>query len=184
MRSRSSILIAVAVLVASGSGAVAQAPAGLENGARVRLVAPAIPVGEQIVRIEKTANDTLVFRSERNPVTRSVALSEITSVDVSLGQRRRTARGALIGLGTGVLAGAIAGYATFEPCEGWCMFAPTTAGGSAAWGGLGGGLLGLVAGTTIGFLTKSERWQRVHTRTTVGVSPATGGGMIAVSHRF
>jgi len=183
MRSQSSILIAVAVLGASVSSVDAQTPARLESGARVRLVAPAIPVGEQIVRIEGTANDTLVFRSERYPVTRSLALSEISSVDVSLGQRRRTARGALIGLGTGVMAGAIVGYMTFEPCEGWCMFEPTTAGGSAAWGGLGGGLLGLVAGTTIGFLTKTERWQRVHTRTTVGVSPA-GGGVIAVSHKF
>jgi hypothetical protein len=49
---------------------------------------------------------------------------------------------------------------------------------------LGGGLLGLVAGTTIGFLTKSERWQRVHTRTNVGFAPNGAGGVIAVSHRF
>ena len=184
MCTRSSILIALAVVVSSGSSVVAQTPVRLESGARVRLVAPAIPVGEQIVRIEGTANDTLVFRSEGYPVTRSLALSEISSVDVSLGQRRRTARGALMGLGTGVLVGAVVGYMTFEPCEGFCMFEPTTAGGNAAWVGLGGGLLGLVAGTTVGFLTKSERWQRVHTRTTVGISPAAGGGVIAVSRRF
>ena len=184
MRASSSILIAVAFLAPSASTVVAQTPSRLETGARVRLVAPAIPADEQIVRIEGTANDTLVFRSERYPVTRSLALSEISSVDVSLGQRRRTARGAIVGLGTGVLVGAVVGYMTFEPCEGFCMFEPTTASGNAAWVGMGGGLLGLVAGTTIGFLTKSERWQRVHTRTTVGVSPAVGGGVVAVSHKF
>jgi hypothetical protein len=184
MRAPSSILIAVAFLAASASTVVAQTPPHLETGARVRLVAPAIPAGEQIVRIEGTTNDTLVFRSERYPVTRSLALSEISSVDVSLGQRRRTARGAIMGLGTGVVVGAVVGYMTFEPCEGFCMFEPTTASGNAAWVGLGGGLLGLVAGTTIGFLTKSERWQRVHTRTSVGVSPAGGGGVVAVSHKF
>jgi hypothetical protein len=178
------MLVAFAIVLTAGSDIAAQESVRLETGARARLVAPSIPEGEQIVRIEGTANDTLVFRSERYPVTRSLALREISSVDVSVGQRRRTARGALIGLGTGVLVGAVAGYATFEPCEGFCMFEPTSAGGNAAWVGLGGGLLGLVAGTTIGFVMKSEKWQRVHTRTTVGVSPARGGGQVAVSHSF
>ena len=184
MRSRSSILVGLAFVSAVGSNVVAQTPARLESGARARLVTPSLPAGQQIVQIEATANDTIVFRSENYPVNRSLALSEISAVDVSVGRRRQTARGALIGLGSGIALGAISGYVTFEPCEGWCILGPTTRGGSVAWGATAGGVLGLVAGTTIGFFTKSEKWQRVHTRTTVGVSPARGGGQLAVSHSF
>jgi hypothetical protein len=90
----------------------------------------------------------------------------------------------MVGLGAGIGLGAIAGYASYKPCEGFCILGPDTEGQSAVWGGIAGGLLGLVAGTTIGFFTKSEKWERVHTRTTVGVSPARGGGQLAVSHTF
>ena len=184
MRPRSSILVALAVVVGSASSVVAQTPPRLESGARARLVTPTLPAEQQIVQIEATTNDTVVFRSESYPVSRSLALSDISAVDVSVGHRRQTARGAAVGLGTGIALGAIAGYATFEPCEGFCILGPETRGQSAAWGGVAGGVLGLVAGTTIGFLTKSEKWQRVHTRTAVRVSPAPAGGALAVSHAF
>ena len=184
MSTRSTILIALAFVVSSGSGLAAQSLPRLESGARARLVTPTLPAEQQIVQIEATTNDTVVFRSENYPVTRSLALSEISAVDVSVGHRRETARGAMIGLGTGIALGAIAGYASYEPCEGFCILGPETRGQSAAWGGIAGGVLGLVAGTTIGFLTRSEKWQRVHTRTTVGVSPARGGGALTVSRVF
>jgi hypothetical protein len=184
MRPRSSILVGLTIVSLSGSSVVAQTPARLESGARARIVTPTLPAEQQIVQIEAAANDTIVFRSEKYPVTRSLALSEISALDVSVGHRRQTARGAIIGLGTGIALGAIAGYATYEPCEGFCILGPQTQGQGAAWGGIAGGVLGLVAGTTIGFLTKSEKWQRVHTRTTVGVSPVRGGRQLAVSHSF
>jgi hypothetical protein len=184
MRPRSSMLIAIAAVLSSASTLLSQTPPRLESGARARLVTPSLPAEQQIVQIEATTNDSVVFRSERYPVTRRLALSEINAVDVSVGQRRESARGAAIGLAAGVTLGAIAGYATYEPCEGFCIIGPDTEGQSAAWGGIAGGLLGLVAGTTIGFFTKSEKWERVHTRTTVGVQPAPGGGRLAVSHSF
>jgi hypothetical protein len=172
MRSWSPILIALTIVSLSGSSALGQTTVRLESGARARLVTPTLPADQQIVQIEATANDTIVFRSEKYPVTRSLALSEISAVDVSVGHRRQTARGAMIGLGTGLALGAIAGYAAYEPCDGFCILGPDTQGQSAAWGGIAGGVLGLVAGTTIGFLTKSEKWQRVHTRNTGGLSLA------------
>lgn len=184
MHPRSSVLIALAVVMGSGSSLLAQTPPRLESGARARLVTPTLPAEQQIVQIEATTNDTVVFRSENYPVVRSLALSEINAVDVSVGHRRQTARGAMIGLGTGIVLGAIAGYASYEPCEGFCILEPETRGQHMAWNGVAGGVVGLIAGTTIGFLTKSEKWQRVHTRTTVGVSPARGGGQLAVSHSF
>src|SRR5687767_15287993 len=178
MRSRSSILVGLAFISAVGSNVVAQTPARLESGARARLVTPSLPAGQQIVQIEATANDTVVFRSERYPVTRSLALSEISAVDVSLGQRRRTLRGAGIGLAAGATIGAVAGYATYEPCNGWCFFGPSSPEGAAAWGGAAGGVLGLVAGTTIGFLMKSEKWQRVQSNTSIAITPTRGGAAL------
>src|SRR5687767_2084428 len=172
------VLIAVAFLPAVGSIATAQQPVQLDSGTRVRLTSLRLPADQQIVRIISTANDTVVFRSERYPVTRSLALSEISAVDVSLGQRRRTLRGAGIGLAAGATIGAVAGYATYEPCNGWCFFGPSSPEGAAAWGGAAGGVLGLVAGTTIGFLMKSEKWQRVQSNTSIAITPTRGGAAL------
>lgn len=184
MRSVLSVLFAFTILSSAPSAAVGQQSVDLESGVRARLVSATLPPEQQVVRIVSTTRDTVVFRSERYPVTRSLAVSEISAVDVSLGQRRQTARGAGIGLLSGVVIGAVAGYATFEPCEGWCLFGPSTRSGSVALSATAGGLLGLVAGTTIGFLRKTEKWKRVRTNTTIGVSPYRRGGAVAVSRAF
>ena len=185
MRSFSSAFLALAALCAATSNGLAQQQGfQLEPGARVRLISPTLQPNQQIVRILSTGNDTVVFRSERNPVTRSLALSEISAVDVSLGEQRRTRRGAVIGLLSGAAIGGIAGYATYEPCTGICFLEPASAGSNAAWTGAAGGAMGLLVGTTIGWLSKSEKWQRVQLNTRVGVATSRSGSAVSVSHAF
>ncbi|MGZ8411274.1 MAG: hypothetical protein ACXW05_00940, partial [Gemmatirosa sp.] len=65
MRPLSSILIGLAVVSVSGSSVVAQTGVRLESGARARIITPTLPAEQQIVQIEATANDTVVFRSEK-----------------------------------------------------------------------------------------------------------------------
>lgn len=185
MRSFSSVFFALTALsVATSSGLAQQQGIQLETGARVRLISPTLQPNQQIVRILSARRDTVVFRSERNPVTRSLALSEISAVEVSLGEQRRTRRGAVIGLLSGAAIGGIAGYVAYEPCTGFCLFGPSSAESDAAWGGLAGGVVGLLVGTTIGWLSKSEKWQRVQLNTSIGVAPSRGGGAVSVSHAF
>lgn len=186
MRSFSSAFLALAALCAATSNGLAQQQGfQLEPGARVRLISPTLQSDQQIVRILSAGRDTVVFRSERNPVTRSLALNEISAVEVSLGERRRTRRGAVIGLLSGAAIGGIAGYVAYEPCTGFCLtLGSNSAAGDAAIGGAVGGVLGLLVGTTIGWLSKSEKWQRVQLNTRVGVATSRSGSAVSVSHAF
>jgi hypothetical protein len=184
MRSVSLSFIAVAILSATAASASAQQAVQLDSGARVRLLSPKLPADQQVVRIVSTANDTVVFQTERHPGTRRLALSEIRAVDVSAGQRRNTLRGAMIGLAAGAGVGAIVSYATYQPCEGFCFLEPSSPEEAAGWGGAAGGVIGLLAGTTIGFFMKSEKWRRVQTNTVIGIAPAGRGGVVSVSHAF
>jgi hypothetical protein len=184
MSSSSSILLGITAVVIAASNLSAQESVQLPSGARARLISLAIPPDEQVVSIVSAANDTVVFRPERNPIVRRLALSDINAIDISTGQRRKTLRGALFGLATGVAIGGTLGYVTYEACDDWCMFTPMSAGGNAMLGATAGGLVGLVAGTTSGFLIKSESWHRVRPGARIGVAPGRGGRSVAVSYAF
>ena len=184
MHSLSAIRLAVVALSVSGSALFAQESIQLEPGARVRLVTSALPENQRVVRIVSTGNDTISFRSERNPMTQSVAVRDITAIEVSTGKRRNTLRGAMMGLGAGVGVGAVLGYATYEECEGWCILAPSSPGGSAALGATAGGLIGIVAGTAIGFMTQTEKWQRLQSNPRISVNPMSQGPLVSLSYSF
>ena len=157
----------------------------LSEGTRARLVSASLQQDQQIVRIISTSNDTVVFRSETYPVTRSLALAEIQRVEVSNGVHRNTGRGAVIGLLAGGISGAIIGAATYTPCEGWCILEPTSSGQAAAWGAALLGGVGLVAGTVIGALNKTEEWRPLAVKPTLNAM-AAGGGRVGLqfTHAF
>ncbi len=88
--------------------------------------------------------DTLVVQS--NGDTLSVLANLVTRLDVSWGRKTNTGMGAGIGFLVGGVAGAVAGYASYEKCvpEGWfsCI--------GPDFGSEGVGLGGLVIGAIIG----------------------------------
>ncbi len=185
MRSGISGLAAIAALCVGASVGVAQQrDYQLEAGARVRLTSPKLPARDRIVRIVAAGGDTISFRSERDSMVRTLPLTDIDAVEVSLGQRRQVARGAGLGVLVGGALGGVVGYATYTPCEGFCILGPSSRGESAVFGALGGGVLGLVVGTTIGVVRKTEKWQRVQSTTRVGLVPTRGGGAVSFSHAF
>ena len=82
-------------------------------------------------------------------------MASITSLEVSLGRKRNTIRGLVIGAASGVLIGVIApvdpnncGYYS----DNFCSREKALLGGVVGGGGLGAG---------IGALIKSDRWSRV-----------------------
>lgn len=144
---------------------------GLTEGARVRLVSATLPTDHQLARIISASNDTVVFRSDAYPVTRSLALRDIERIEVSTGSHRRTGKGALIGIAIGVVGGAALGAATFSPCKGFCVL-PETRAGDAGIGAAFFGTLGGLAGAVIGALHTEEDWKPVTLRPTMAVDAA------------
>ncbi len=171
MRTPTSLFFVLALALLSATHAFAQ-QVELVEGARVRLVSSSLQANHQVARIVSAGNDSIVFRSEGFPVTRSLARSEIERIDVSQGSHRQTGRGALIGLGVGAVGGAILGAATYSPCQGWCLFGPSSRGESAGWGGAFFGLLGGVTGGIIGAFHQKEEWKPLGVRPTTGATPA------------
>ena len=137
----------------------------LAEGARVRLISSALPPDHQLARIISASNDTIVFRSDAYPVTRSLALRDIDRIEVSAGSHRRTVKGALIGIGIGVVGGAVLGAVTFSPCDGFCI-QPETRGGAAGIGAAFFGTLGGMTGALIGGFHKEEDWKPLTLRLT------------------
>jgi len=157
----------------------------LTEGARARLVSSSLEKDHQIVRIISADNDTVVFRSEAYPITRSLPMSAIERVDVSSGLHRQTLRGATIGLMSGVVSGAVIGALTYTPCEGWCFLEPSSRGASAALGGAVFGVLGGVTGAIIGAFHQTEDWMPLTLKPTVTTtaSGATKFGL-QLTHTF
>lgn len=63
-------------------------------------------------------------------------------------KRNAIGRGAWIGAVSGAILGAMAGAAAYEPCDGFCLLAPSSMGESA----VGGAVLGAFTGTITGLL--------------------------------
>jgi hypothetical protein len=188
MRSSFSVLVALMALSLAASRGLAQPQrTDLETGARVRLTSPTLRSDQQVVRIVSLTSDTVAFRSDQNPTIRSLALNDISAVEVSLGERRRTGQGAIIGFLAGAAIGGVLGYTIADescvPTVFGCgeIFSP---GESAGVLGLVGGAAGLLVGTTMGWFAKSERWRRLPLNAHPAIVPSRGGFLVSISRPF
>jgi hypothetical protein len=171
MRKLRSLFLMSALGQLAAGQAIAQ-QAALAEGARVRLVTTALPADHQVARIVSADNDSIVFRSDAYPVTRSLALSQIDRIDVSEGRHRQAGSGAMIGLGIGAIGGGILGAASFSPCnDGWCI-GPQTRTGNTALGAALFGALGGLTGAIIGSFYQRENWKSVMARPTTALNAA------------
>ncbi|MFL5593135.1 MAG: hypothetical protein ACJ785_00810 [Gemmatimonadaceae bacterium] len=168
MRLSNSLLFALAVAVLGGATARAQ-QAELREGARVRLITSSLKTDQQVARVVSTGNDSIVFRSDAYPVTRSLALSEIERIDVSQGRRRLTVEGAVIGLGAGVALGATLGALSYTPCEGLC-FMGTSRGETATIVAAMLGSIGVATGAIIGASRETEAWKPITVHPTAAIN--------------
>ena len=154
-------LVAAALVVATSAPLAAQEralyPKGrgeegpVEPGARVRVTAPDLGINKYTGVLEGVVGDTLAVDTLRLP------LASVTRFEVHRGRKSRVGRGALIGaavgVGSGAILGAVAlsGYCAPDPC-------PVEA---AAYGALYLVLPGLLVGTVVGALSKTDRWEAV-----------------------
>ncbi|HXG72766.1 MAG TPA: hypothetical protein VNJ04_19385 [Gemmatimonadaceae bacterium] len=154
----------------------AQASTVLVPGARVKLITPSLEGSQQIVRVINASRDSVEFRSEAYPVTRTVAISDVTAIEVPHAGRRPFIRNMLVGAGVGAVAGGVIGYTTYKKpdCEIFCLFY-TTRSGEATAAAIALGTIGLVVGAGFAAFQDGERWTRLPVNTSVSLHPAKGG---------
>jgi hypothetical protein len=156
-----STLYAVAVMTPVTGLAQMAAPEDprVDVGSRVRVAAPVFGTkAKQVGTVVSMAPDTVVLRLGASVPDRSLAISDITSLEVARGKHTRKAQGALLGTLFGAGLGGILGYALYEDpkCtnEGFgCInftIGPTSKSSNAAVSAVAGGLLGALVGTLVG----------------------------------
>ena len=130
-------------------------------GARVRVVSPVLGSERQTGSVVVATPDTLVFRSAKASTSTAIATPSIVKLEVTQGKHSNKRKGALIGLGVGVVAGAIIGYATHDSgCKDpntACFAIDFGPDGDAALGAGLFGIVGLVFGTLAG-MHQSDTW--------------------------
>jgi hypothetical protein len=161
-----STLCAVALMTpaAGFSQMPAPAEARVDAGSRVRIAAPVFGTGKQIATVVSVTRDTLVLRQGASTINRSVATSDITTMEVSWEQHTHKAKGAIWGLLIGAGGGAAAGYLSYSepgPCQGFScadnLFGPHSKGSTALLGGVLGGIAGTLVGTLVG-MHATDAW--------------------------
>lgn len=86
------------------------------------------------------------------------SLETVANLERYGGERRLGWKGFGITAGSLIAAGAIFGAITYEPCEGWCIMAPSSRGEAFAWGVVLGGIIGIPVGAVIGLKVKRAVW--------------------------
>ncbi len=179
--------LSLSIIAAFCSLSVALVPAGaqavpaLSPGARVRLVTPRLDESHQLVRILSSTPDSLTFRSEAYPVTRTLAISDLSAIEIQTSSGHPFGRYALIGAAVGGAAGAILGYASHKDCNG--CFLETTAGEDAAFAGLFLAGTGSLIGLGTAAFRNVEAWTRIPLHENVAIIPMVSG-RLAISMKF
>jgi hypothetical protein len=140
----------------------AQSASVLSAGARVRLTTPKLDADQRTGRVVSAEADTIQFRSDVYPVTRTFAMSDITMMELSAGRVSNKGRFALIGLLAGGAIGFAAGYHESGGHGGQMIGGGKKSPSENAFLSAGiGGALGSLGGWLVGRSRVSERWVRV-----------------------
>lgn len=156
---KKSLLTAAALFLTAVPSLHAQIPSVIGAGTRVKLVSPAIESSQQIGRVVDATRDTISFRAESYPVTRTYAVNDLTSIEVSRGKPTPRRRYAIYGFAIGGVVGLAAGY--HETGGGGGQFlagGKRSAIGNALLSSAALGTLGGLAGWLYGGSHSSEKW--------------------------
>lgn len=176
------ILAAAALSLTFSQSSMAQTSSVLGAGTRVRITAAALDSSMQVGRVVSATSDTISFRADANPITRTLAVKDISTIEIGGGMETHRGRDALYGLAIGGAAGGILGAVTYKKPKDCFIFCDTRGFDTAA-GAVTGGLLGTLVGAFIvGSTDKTERWVPLKKTVSFRVAPMVGG--LALSARF
>jgi hypothetical protein len=180
-------LVPLAMFCIASAPLLAQAPAELAEGTRLRV--RSVSSSGRLNRgiegtLERRAADTLWVRPTEGGELTAYTPSARQELFVYSGRASSAGRGALLGGGFGALAGAAIGFAAGRDCgaDEWLCFDRGT---TALLGGVGLGLTGLVGGLIIGALSSHEVWRPASpTRVTPIVLGSPSGVTFGLALRF
>lgn len=179
------MLVAAVVIVsavAHASAALAQAPAPVDVGSRVRVTAPSLDLMEAVGTVQQVSADGVLvqFEAPRRLVT--LDRSTVTSMEVSVGQRRAIGKGIGVGLLVGAGSGALIGLASGDDDPGLIAFSAEE---KALALGLGLGLIGGVVGLIAGAAHRSDVWAPARTQEAgIAIRPRVSSDGVGLLVRF
>jgi hypothetical protein len=188
--------IALALLavssISAGTRLGAQSTAPVAVGERVRITTPSQRGGYRYVgSVIGVQGDSVLLKTRDLAGPRSVAISDITALDISLGERGNTRRGLLYGsvIGAGLGAALAAATSKTPECAGatwFCGDAAPNRTGDAVAGGILGALTGVIVGGLWGATHPSEHWVRrsLGNGARVGIAPMGRGLGVTLAARF
>jgi hypothetical protein len=158
------------------AGAVTR-PAGLPEGARVRVHTPALGPRRRVARLVGVRGDSLVLEGRGGRET-AVPLGEVEAVEIGAGRTRT--RPTLVGAGIGAAVGSVVvGTIAYQGAQDdeW-LVEHGEVGRNVLWAvAFGGAPIGAAVGGLAGFAVGAERWVRLPPLTGVAVRPGREGGV-------
>ena len=137
--------------------AQSQSITSVERGSKIRLTSEAVPPAESIGRLESVSGDTIRFRPLSHPVTRSVSLTSVRSLEVSrISGTRRSEYVTLL-----AIAGGVIGYVSSNHNGTGIGTGHNASSQNAIVGGVAGVAIGSALGWWYGGKKKVEAWYPV-----------------------
>jgi hypothetical protein len=135
----------------------------LPTDSRVRIQAPILGDKSQTGTLVTATNDSVGFQVADQPATRSLAVSDITRMEVARGTHTNRWKGALLGFA--ILGGAVAGYtaATWSKNDEGSQFIDFGRAGDAMFLGSFGAIIGGLTGAIVGSIQR-DTWVPVRLR--------------------
>jgi outer membrane lipoprotein SlyB len=149
--------ILLASIVPCFAFAQSESLSSLERGARIRVTALALSETERIGRLESISADSIRFRPDAHPASRSVSLGSVHAVEVSRGTRTRRSEYT----GVGVLIGGVIGYISSNHGGQGIGTGNADASQNAVTGAIAGVAIGGALGWWLGGKKKVEDWRPV-----------------------
>ena len=149
---RVSSVVVLALLTTSVNGHAQANTTTLAPGARIRVQQGSQTVTGTLLSLDSAG--LVIVTGKADSVT--VPRASITAVEVSTGTRSHAGKGALIGLGTGLLTGVVVGIASSGSDDG--DFFDFSSGEWAAGVGLTGAVIGTGVGAIVGAVIRTDKW--------------------------
>ena len=151
MKRSTIVVVMIAMLVAAPGSVSAQSVA---EGSRIRVTSAGL---KSVGTLTKQTEQQLTLLLESGNEIR-LPLANVERLDVSLGKKGNLGKGALFGLGIGLLSGwALAN----SGCNETGFLSSLNNIGCASNRAAGGFLVGLLGGAFVGAVVKTERWREV-----------------------
>ncbi len=157
----------------------------LTTGTRIRVTSPSDDLKGHVTTVTDVRGDSIVVAGRAG--SRTIALTDVTALDISTGTRTRAMRYGLIGFGAGAATGAVLGYTAQDDCSdelGFCPIPVSDARFAAASAAVFGAI-GLLTGAVVGSFQRADRWEPLTVGAKVSVIPVFRGGVgLSVSRSF